>query len=235
VLLLNWNERTPDFIEQMDEICPMGSRITLVSDEKPHDFHALRLSNCRLNHVKGDPTSAASLRKLDPSSYSSLVWLQPEGGGESADSSLLVSFLAVQQALRDADSGGPTPRLVAEVSSPSMKELILSRGCTGDLLLPAELASGVLVQFALQPALNTVYSELLAAEGKEIFIAPASLYAAPGEELTCGALYARARTRGEVLMGLRRAGDSAPMLNPPKGMKVKLGEGDKLVVLGEAF
>ena len=127
---------------------------------------------------------------------------------------------------------------MSEVSSPEMKKLIMARGgraTNSDLLLPNELASGVLVQFALAPALNQVYSELLAAEGKEIFMAPASLYCSPEEEITFAALYARARARGEVLMGLRRKGDDAPMLNPAKDLKVKLGKGDKLVLLGEAF
>ena len=101
--------------------------------------------------------------------------------------------------------------------------------------MPNELASGVLVQFALAPALNTIYTELLEADGKEIFMAPASLYCTPNEEVTIGTLTARARARGEVVMGLRRVDDSKPDLNPSKDMKVSLGEGDKLVLLGDAF
>ena len=81
VLLLNWNERTADFLEQVDEIFPKGSQVTLVSEERPDDFHGIRLRNCRLSHVQGDPTSTESLRSVDPTSYATVVWLQPEGGG----------------------------------------------------------------------------------------------------------------------------------------------------------
>ena len=80
-----------------------------------------------------------------------------------------------------------------------------------------------------------MYNELLEAEGKEIFMAPASLYCRPDEWVSFGSLYERARSRGECLMGLRCAGDTAPQLNPPKDLKVRLGEGDKLVLVGEAF
>jgi hypothetical protein len=51
-----------------------------------------------------------------------------------------------------------------------MADLIKSRvtGRKTDLLLPCDLASGTLVQFALQPELKSIYSELLSPEGKEV-------------------------------------------------------------------
>ena len=51
-----------------------------------------------------------------------------------------------------------------------MADLINSRfpGRKTDLLLPCDLASGTLVQFALQPELKSIYSELLSPEGKEV-------------------------------------------------------------------
>ena len=39
-----------------------------------------------------------------------------------------------------------------------------------DFVLPNELCSGVLVQFALQPELRGIYSELLSPAGKEIVL-----------------------------------------------------------------
>ena len=118
-----------------------------------------------------------------------------------------------------------------------MKELIAKRmpGGSSDFLMPNELASGILVQFALQPALKEVYTELLRAEGKELLLAPATNYATDGESLSFQDLSTRARARGEVAIGLQPAGEAAPTLNPPKGTRVKVQEGDKLVVLGEVY
>ena len=67
-----------------------------------------------------------------------------------------------------------------------MKELIAKRipGGSSDFLMPNELASGILVQFALQPALKEVYTELLRAEGKELLLAPATL-ACEDEHTNC--------------------------------------------------
>ncbi|KAL1510952.1 hypothetical protein AB1Y20_005779 [Prymnesium parvum] len=236
VLVLNWNERTPDFIEKMDVYCARGTRITLISPERPAGFDLVKTRNCQLTHVVGDPSSSESLQTLDPASYTTAVWLQSEKCTEEDDSQLLVSLLALQQAVKGHPSGA-MPRLVSEVSSPAMKDLILMRSNTRkpDLLLPTELASGVLVQFALQPELNKVYSELLGSDGKEIFLSPASSYCSEGELVTCGHLYEIAKARGQVLMGLRNAKDQSLVLNPPKSMKVKLTSEDSLVVLGDCF
>ena len=50
------------------------------------------------------------------------------------------------------------------------------------------------------------------------------------EELSLGA-----RARGEVAVGVHRAGESKPTLNPPRDLRLKLQEGDQLVVLGDDF
>ena len=69
----------------------------------------------------------------------------------------------------------PTPTLAplsphSHQVDPTMADLINSRftGRKTDLLLPCDLASGTLVQFALQPELKSIYSELLSPEGKEV-------------------------------------------------------------------
>ena len=57
------------------------------------------------------------------------------------------------------------------------------------------------------------------------------VYADADETLTFGEFCKRARARGEVAVGLQRAGESMPELNPSQGTKVH--EGDQLVVLGD--
>ena len=48
-------------------------------------------------------------------------------------------------------------------------------------------------------------------------------------------LSAAARGRGEIAIGFFRAGAARPTINPPKGMKLDVQAGDRLVVIGEAF
>ena len=148
----------------------------------------------------------------------------------------------MQEALRREGIASPGgPRLVGELVDPTMAELIRSRfpGRKTDLLLPNDLASGTLVQFALQPELKGIYSELLSPEGKEPLLAPPSLYVRDGEalgDLPFATLYQRARARGEVALGVQRGGDGNVLeLNPRMHGALRLGPTDQVVVLGDAF
>eukprot|EP00965_Chrysotila_dentata_P246051 6206928-Pleurochrysis_carterae.AAC.2 len=165
----------------------------------------------------------------------------------------------------------------AELTEPSMRALFAEqlRLTKLDLLLPLELASGALVQFAVQPSLRAIYEELLSPSGDEIYMRPAHKYLERGDETPDGsaaagaerngakdgakdgaksaalssakprtrlpadsfeALSAEARRRGEVLIGVHRARDELPVLNPRgKRKSLRLLPGDQLVLLGDAF
>ena len=243
ILLLNDDPTMPDVIDQIDEVSAKGSSITLLAPERPTVL-SRTLSHASLSYIKGDPASPESIKSLNPEDYDAVVLLQPGSGSDADDSKLLVSLLSLQQAARD--KGVAVPRIVAEVHSPSMLDLISSRwpgeGDKWDFVLPNELCAGILVQFALQPDLRPVYSELLQPDGKEFFLQPASIYCMGDKAVAEGtkavsfeALSASARARGEVAIGVHRAGEKRPTLNPPRSMKLKLKDGDQLVVLGDSF
>jgi hypothetical protein len=250
VLLLNTDPTMPEVIEQIDEVCPRGSKITLLAPERPEILsRKVGLAHSSLTYLEGDPSAPSAIQQLRPEDYDAVVCLQPGGGTEADDSKLLVSLLALQQTARAR--GVAVPRVVAEVTSPSMLELIDSRwpgeGDNWDFVLSHELCAGILVQFALQPELQPVYSELLQRDGKEFFLQPASRYCAEsdggeaGEEgsaaraVTFEQLARVARARGEVAIGIHRAGEKRPILNPPRDLRLKLRPGDQLVVLGDSF
>ncbi|KAL3892706.1 MAG: hypothetical protein SGPRY_014867 [Prymnesium sp.] len=110
----------------LDKFCEEGTRVTLLRPSQPDNLHSLKLRRCHLTYTKGNPTSVSSLKKLDLASFSTAVWLQSDDDGEAADSSLLVSHLAMAQAVRGLPKA-VVPRLVSEVSSPEMKALIVAR------------------------------------------------------------------------------------------------------------
>ena len=92
---------------------------------------------------------------------------------------------------------------------------------------------------SIQPYLRTKQSP---PDGKEFFLQPASIYCMGDKAVAEGtkavsfeALSASARARGEVAIGVHRAGEKRPTLNPPRSMKLKLKDGDQLVVLGDSF
>ena len=106
-----------------------------------------------------------------------------------------------------------------------------------DFVLPNDLSAGILVQFALQPELKSIYTELLSPEGKELFFRPAYLYSSHSDKrgVTFEQLSVGARERGEVAVGVHLAGEQRPMINPPRDLRLKLNDGDKLVVIGDEF
>ena len=236
ILLLNLDPTMGDFIDQIDEVAPKGASITLLSPERPSGLPSLRRAS--LKHVSGDPTSPAELQKLGAHNFDAVIYLQHGRGSEVDDSKLLLSLLALEKAAKAEGAG--VPRVVGEMHSPAMLELIASRWPANnwDFVLPNELCSGVLVQFALQPELRGIYSELLSPAGKEIVLKPAEQYAnspPDGRGVTFEELSLGARARGEVAVGVHRAGESKPTLNPPRDLRLKLQEGDQLVVLGDDF
>ena len=244
VLFLNSDPTMPEVIEQIDEVCPRGSKITVLAPEKPAVLQRkVGLHHSSLSYIEGDPASPSAIQQLPPEDFDAVVCLQPGGGSEADDSKLLVSLLALQQSARAR--GVAVPRVVAEVTSPSMLELIESRwpgeGDKWDFVLPHELCAGILVQFALQPELQPVYSELLQRDGKEFFLQPAVRYCTEAESasgargVTFEQLARVARARGEVAIGVRRAGEKRPILNPPRDLRLKLRPGDQVVLLGESF
>ena len=268
ILLLNVDWTMPDFIEQIDEVCrsstrtqqlqhppsspltplpsplqsqvaPKGASLTLFCPERPNNLPSM--SRASMKYIRGDPSSVTDMKKIAAHKYDAVIYLQPGDGSDESDSKLLLSLLALQQSSRD--EGTAMPRVVGEVHSPQMLDLIRSRWPENqwDFIQSNDLCSGILVQFALQPELRNVYSELLASEGKEIILRPARNYLdKPMSELknkyvTFEQLGLGARAKGEVAVGVHLAGEASPILNPPRDLRLKLNDGDELVVLGQAF
>ena len=223
----------------------------------PAAVRSARLRYCKVRHVKGDATSAEDLTSLGIGGYDSVVVLQ-DGSGfvdleaevsaeqGARDSHSLACLLAVEEALEASEPDEAAAAAARRASSRSATRrwrALHARFGGGadaaDLVLPHELASGALVQFAL-PELQRVYGELLPADGKELFLAEPSAYAerrrrASAAPLSYATLAERARARGEVAIGVQRGDDLE--LNPRarRQKSLRLGPEDKLVVLGQCF
>jgi len=194
-----------------------------------------------LRHITAEATDPAQLEACGVASADSVVMVQHgEGSSDQDDSSALLRLQALEEALRQSGlslSGGDGPALIGALSDPRMEALIGQRypSAASDLVLPRELASGTLVQFATQPELRAVYGELLGARGNEVLLKPPELYVQPGESVSFATLYARARARGEVALGVLKAGAEFPELNPEQKAELRLSPGDQLVVIGDDF
>jgi hypothetical protein len=80
-----------------------------------------------------------------------------------------------------------------------------------------------------------VFTELLSANGAEIYLRPAEWYVREGLEVSFATVVAGASRRGETAVGYRKAGEPGHgvHVNPPKSEKLLVEPGDRVVVLAE--
>lgn len=102
------------------------------------------------------------------------------------------------------------------------------------------LSSLLIVQLSENVELLGVFSDLFDSEGSEVYLKPATAYAAAHQPVAFASLVEAGRRRDEVVLGYRVAaladseGDSfGVFVNPPKSSTVELGPDDSLIVLAE--
>jgi hypothetical protein len=109
-----------------------------------------------------------------------------------------------------------------------------------DFIVSDNLTSLLVTQISENKKLEAVFQNLLNSEGSEIYIKPIADYMAIGIETDFHMLIEAAAGKGETAIGYRKSSLSKNATfsygvncNPRKSDKIKLEEGDKLIVLGE--
>ena len=258
ILLLNADPSMPDFIEQIDEITPKGSSLTLVSPPGAEKALPRSLKHLKLEVVEGDPSDPVELGRLRAETFDAVVCLQPGGGSDADDAKLLVSLISSSRPRARATRRRPrswvrSTRVDAQAPRPA-----LAGRDVGLRAAQRALRGHPRPVRAAARAAHRV-RRLLSKEGKEIFLCAASRYldlpdeaapaagadaregAAPGgaaarpRRVSFEELSSAARARGEIAIGIQRAGEKEPRLNPPRNMRFKLEAADQVVVIGDAL
>jgi len=213
-----------------------------------------------LKSVKAEDADVALLVHLDGSSVRSTsdVNIQQE-----RDAEILGMRLLLESHMRDTNK--PMPRVVTHLSqalsvqylpakaaprpwrlpyqsrrlasSPTLMLRATRAKLQGvDVIVPAELESGVLVQILMQPELQHIYTELLQPSGKEICVPVinSKYKVAPKQTITVAQLNELARAEGDSVIGVWRDGEPL-QLNPPKASKTPLKPTDRCVLISDAF
>ena len=110
-----------------------------------------------------------------------------------------------------------------------------------DFIVSDNLISQILAQVAENRELADVFVDLLAVEGSEVYLEPASRYVELGKPVNFLTVCEAAHLRGESALGYRlqaNANDAGKaygvVINPAKSDTVTLGELDRIIVLAEA-
>lgn len=243
ILVFGWNGLAPFIVDQLDDLVPAGSTITLAVD--PADADAAR--TC-LEHP---PTHCeVQVRDAVGAAYAALVEALAEDGCEhavilcddrevsvaEADARALVLTLLVRQALHRR---GHDATVVTQLLDERDVALIPPEAA-GDFIVSDRLVGLLLAQLVEQAEVDAVFRDLLDVAGAEAYCKPAGWYVTPGSPVRFADIAAVAAAQGEAALGWRvraEAHDEALAfgmhLNPPKDAVVTLGPDDQVVVLAD--
>ncbi|WP_329388356.1 NAD-binding lipoprotein [Streptomyces sp. NBC_01351] len=246
LLLLGWNRRAPLVVEQLDQYVGPGSTLDVVA----LGAGDLGIPRQRLEVAfhDGDITDPLVLAKLDVPSYDSVIVVGEETCREPAapatttadtesrtDDRTLVTLLHLRAI---GEAAQRELSLTTEMSDDGNRLLAPARE-GADFIVSGRLISLLMTQISESPHLALVFEELFSAEGNELYLKPAADYVRAGSEIGFATAVEAARRRGECAVGFRlraRAGigpDFGVRINPDKRERIRLGEGDWLIVLAE--
>jgi Trk K+ transport system NAD-binding subunit len=251
VLVLGWNHRVPALLREFASYPAEEFAIDIVSEypaskrKKRIEVEALSAQQIKIKQMEFDYTVPAYLESVDPSSYDNVVLLASERvkSGAEADARTILGYLLLRDLMA---TGANTPRVLVELTDPANVTLFDNR--SGEVIVSSVIGSYMLARVALRRELDAVYDELFGSAGCEIqfrriadygfaeIFSPNSDHGTANARVTFGDLQRAADARGEIAMGVRRAGQALTAqggveLNPARDEHLQLGEKDDLIVL----
>ncbi len=237
VLVLGWNRRVPSLVAEFGSYSHQSFSLDMVS-VVPAAERALAISRyvgdrspveCR--HIEADYMVEGELRRLDPSSYDSVILLSSDrlASGEEADARAMVGYLQLEDILAEKNTH---PHLILELSDPDNRPLLYEH--RSEMLISPMILSHILAQVALRRELRVVLDELFTVGGAEIQFREPADYPLPASA-DFQLLERTLADEGEIALGIYRGQPDAQgrhlTLNPSRRDYLDLKAGDRLVVL----
>jgi voltage-gated potassium channel Kch len=236
-LVLGASKRLARVLTELDAYVAAGSTTLVVGEAEPPAEALGQLRNMRVTTRVGDVTERATLDALDVTSFDHILLLSEtvDRTQEMADARTTVTLLH----LRDLElRAGKKVPVTSEILDIQNRELATVAEAD-DFIVSNTLVSLMVAQVAENPHLIEVFDELFSAGGCELYLKPATEYVRAGE-VPFGLLCEAGLRRGQVVIGYRlasRARDPGAafgiVVNPSKRAKLKVGEGDSVIVIAE--
>lgn len=250
-IIIGWNSKTYDIIAEYDKYLTEDSTIKLIltsacnaNMEEVGSLQKQVKSKFVVEHVK--EIDETYLENLNLFNYDMVVLLKTcsdTENNEIVDSRNIKNLLIIQKILRNRGNSLKRPVVVSEVLNTANLELF-SHLELSDFLLSNRIVSIFLTQLTFQPSLIEVYDILLAKEGAEIYIRPATSYFQDFEQsYTMCDLLEAAQNKNEVAIGYKKfhlnektsRTDFQININPVKNKPFYLSKQDFLIVLADQY
>jgi hypothetical protein len=218
LLILGWNQRLPNLL---DELASYGDRhfeVRLVSSSETAmrreeiARYSERAARVPVEHVQEDFLLAGGLRAADLEGFTSILLLASDrvASEEAADARTIVGQRLVESLLAGREKG---PQVLLELADAANEGLARTAGV--EAVVSPLIVSHLLARIALQPAIRMIFDELFTVGGPEIeFRSPVS-FGLRGDERFSD-MEAAVAARGETLLGVLPLADVELALNPPR-------------------
>mgnify|MGYP003382350562 CR=1 FL=1 len=240
-LILGWNKRGPQLINELDTYSPPNSVVQVVSEDPRATDDISRLCTALKNSAvmvrAGDTTDRRALDQLEFTTYNHVILLCAEDvSAQQADARALITLLH----LRDiVEKTGAACSITTEMLDVRDRDLADATRAD-DFVISDKLTSLMLAQLSENRELGIVFRNLFTAEGSELYLKPIGDYVALGEAVNFYTVAEAAARRNETALGYRilaHAEDAAReygvVINPRKGEAITFTARDKIVVLAE--
>ena len=241
-LILGWNWRGMQIVEELDNYVAPGSSVLVVREDGRAEVTAAaagpnQLRNQTFAMRRGDTTDRATLEGLSIENFKHVIVLAYDHlDPQQADAKTLVTLLH----LRDiADRFGHPFSIVSEmidVRNRALAEVTKA----DDFIVSDKLVSLMMAQISENKELNAVFTDIFDPDGSEIYLKLAANYVKIGEPVNFYTVVEAARSRGEVAMGYRitsQANDAGASwgvhVNPDKEQAITFADWDRIIVLAE--
>jgi hypothetical protein len=260
LLLMGWPDHMHDKIKQLDSFLKPGSTLTLMNmvpmferEERLREggLEMSMLENLTVHHEYGNTVLKRHLQRLPVHTYNLIIILADESyqdDTQTSDSRTLTSMLLLRELVkseylrRDRElTGDEIGELIfSEVLDPQTRSLIQLAEIS-NYVMSNDLISSVLAQVSENRGMNGILQYLMAADGSEVYIKSARMFAAEDEDVNFWGIMSRARSMGACAIGYRLAGaephghfEVTHRLNPPdRDERRKWSEQDQIIVIAE--
>ncbi len=251
VLVLGWNRRVPLMLAEFAAYPREKFTIDIVSGQSASKREK-RLAaegpvpeQLKIRQLEFDYTVAAYLDDIDLASYDNVMLLASERleTGAESDARTILGYLLLHELMA---ARAQAPPVLVELTDPENIPLFENR--RSEIIVSPVIVSHMMTRVTLRRELRAVFDELFGSVGCEIQFRPIADYGlartpsegtaagSTGAERTFAEVQRAADARGDIAIGIRRAGreraaDGGVVLNPGRDERLQLGASDDLIVI----
>ncbi len=230
ILILGTNDKLPLILAELDNYFHAGSTVKIAVEEDSSFEHAGVHKNFTVEVVRFNINDRGNIDTLIEGDIDHVLMLSDETcDTETSDAKTLLRLIHLRDIMKNR---GGRFNITSEMRNTTNQKLAKVAEIN-DLVVGSNIVNLILSQISENRDLAMVFREILEAEGSEIYIRNASMYAEIGKPVDFYTVTRTAALRGEVAIGHKIKTDAGfeIAVNPDKTSEVAYTGDDEIIVL----